>query len=152
MRNKNFENINSLADENLNNVSAEAEQKEAKKPEPTETVERKVKKPTVLNSQQIDEWKKEYGHIFKTQIDDVSIIWRRLKRNEYVNLMTDSLNEEESNVDKRIFTRQEEVLKTVALYPDNIDEIIEDMGGIATNIAEDIMKASGFGGPETTEI
>ena len=33
-----------------------------------------------INQEQLNDWKKEYGHIYKTTIGDVAIIWRKLRR------------------------------------------------------------------------
>ena len=78
-----------------------------------------------------------YGKIYKNVIDDNEfVIWRLIKRKEYKELLdNDSLE---------IFDKQESIVKTALLYPENVDELIESKAGLATVLAEEILEHSGF--------
>ena len=104
----------------------------------------------ILNQEQIDDWKRQYGKIYRTVVGDLTVIWRMLRRNEYVDAMVDEDLSE--NPDKRIFERQEAIVKKVCLYPANIAELIESEGGLATCLAGEISEKSGFVLPVTSEL
>lgn len=98
----------------------------------------------------IQAWKAEHGKVFKTVIDGEDYIWRKLKRKEYVALM--SVKSEEEDLDARIYERQEEIAKLVILFPENITELVEENAGLATTIADEVIARSGFGITETQEL
>lgn len=96
----------------------------------------------------IEQWKKEYKRVFKNDIDGDTIIWRRLKRGEYKNI----LNETEDDQDSKILTKQEKMVAAAVLYPFNIEELIEDNAGLATVLSEEILARSGFAISYTEEL
>ncbi len=108
------------------------------------------KKPVTLNKQQIDEWKKQYGKIFRTVIGSDAFIWHRLTRKEYVALMMDETVS--ADADERLYQRQEMACKTAILWPENVDEILQTEGCIASNLGGVIMERSGFNLPVTDEM
>jgi hypothetical protein len=110
----------------------------------------KAKNVGAVSQEQIDAWKREYGKVFRSVIGKDVVIWRRLKRSEYITAMTAEDLSEDPEV--RIYQRQESVLKAVCLYPSNIDELIESEGCLATNLGGEIMDCSGFAMPKTDEI
>lgn len=119
--------------------------------EEAETVmEEAPKEPVVLNKQQIEEWKKQYGKVFRTVIGTNAFIWHRLTRKDYVSLMMDdSVSADE---DERLYQRQEMACKTAILWPENVDEILQAEGCIASNLGGVIMERSGFRLPVTDEM
>lgn len=127
--------------------------KEEKKQEPVLTEEQKQYGETKTELglplyEQVEIWKKDHGQVFKTGIQDDLYIWRKLKRTEYKEI-TLALNEEygfeEANAQLKTWARQDEIAKTVLLYPEDADKAIEDAAGIATVIAQDCLVRSGFG-------
>lgn len=92
--------------------------------------------------QKIELWKEQYKHVYQTTIADEKVIWRTLKRSEYIELMTKEYNE---NEDLAYYERQEEAAKKVILYPENTSEFVEDFAGIAEMITNECMAKSGFG-------
>ena len=96
----------------------------------------------------IEQWKKEYKRVFKNDIYGDTIIWRRLKRGEYKNI----LNETEDDQDSKILTKQEKMVAAAVLYPFNIEELIEDNAGLATVLSEEILARSGFAISYTEEL
>lgn len=107
-----------------------------------------MKKENVINQEQLAEWKKEFGHIYKTTIGEETVIWRKLRRKEYVEAMTQDID----NPATKIFARQDYIVKTVTLFPANIEEIIEESGGFSGSIADEILLKSGFDVSETEEL
>lgn len=99
----------------------------------------------------IEGWKLEYGKVFKTTIEGEEYIWRKLKRKEYVLVMADKAADEEE-LESKIYDRQEEIVKLVVLYPENIEEELEKSAGLATTLADEIIPKSGFGIPKTEEL
>lgn len=93
-------------------------------------------------------WKREYKKVFKNSIDGETIIWRRIKRGEY----KDILNEVETDEDNKILNKQERIVETSVLYPFNIKEVIEDNAGLATVLSEEILAKSGFALSYTEEL
>lgn len=108
------------------------------------------KKPIVLNRQQIDEWKKQYGKVFRTVIGSDAFIWHRLSRKDYVAIMMDE--NVSSDEDERLYQRQEMTVKAAVLWPENVEEIIQDAGCVASNLGGVIMERSGFRLPVTDEM
>ena len=114
----------------------------------------------------IENGKKKHGKVYKTILADEAIIWRKLKRTEYKEVMNIFIYEnvevvdEEGNttVEQRIDEdatfdiRQEEIAKRVILYP-AANKIVEDMAAVAEIISTECMIKSGFGDrtPQTTE-
>ena len=114
----------------------------------------------------IENGKKKHGKVYKTILADEAIIWRKLKRSEYKEVMNIFIYEnvevvdEEGNttVEQRIDedatfdVRQEEIAKRVILYP-AANKIVEDMAAVAEIISTECMIKSGFGDrtPQTTE-
>lgn len=98
-----------------------------------------------------EELKKEHGlkEVFITDIADQKIIWRKLKRSEYKEAMT---NEYSENEDLAYFERQDFVASKVILYPENVEELLEDFAGIADIIATETMIKTGFGLTNTKAV
>ena len=48
--------------------------------------------------------------------------------------------------------KQESMVKTVVLFPDNIEELIEEKAGIATVLSDEILDKSGFYLSETESV
>ncbi len=100
----------------------------------------------------VEGWKKEFGKVFKTTTEDGDIfIWRRLKRKEYVEVM--SITEEMEAMDKeqRMYDRQDKIAKMVTLYPEDLS-IFDQSAGLATSISDEVIYKSGFGEIETAEL
>lgn len=95
----------------------------------------------------IQEWKKQYYSIYETSIIGYRFIFRPLSRAEYK-----VLKKEISNIDDnadRIEVRaenEEKVCKIATLYPEpeDLKDILENCGGVADILADDIMYYSGF--------
>lgn len=105
-----------------------------------------------LTEKQINDWKKEYGKVFKTIIGEDVIIWRKLRRNEYVSVMLDDANDKDTDVKEKVFLRQNQITKIATLYPNNIEELIDESGALATCMSDQIMLKSGFEIISTVEM
>jgi hypothetical protein len=113
--------------------------------------------------QAIEKGKKKFGKVYKTIISDETIIWRKLKRGEYKDIMNlvvykdeEKLDEEGNQIVEQVFDdeatydlRQEEIAKAVILFPGK--EIVEDMAAVADIISTECMIKSGFGEAPKTE-
>ncbi len=112
--------------------------------------------------QVIEKGKKKFGKVYKTIIADETIIWRKLKRSEYKEVMNAVIMKDEKVVnengveeirsvmdeDATYDLRQEMIADKVILYP---DKIVEDMAAVADVISTECMIKSGFGGAPVTE-
>lgn len=87
--------------------------------------------------------------VFITDIADQKVIWRKLKRSEYKEVMT---REYDENEELAYFEKQEFVASKVILYPENVEELLEDFAGIADIIATETMIKTGFGLTETKSV
>ena len=119
----------------------------------------------------IDKAKKKHGKVYKTYLADETIIWRKLKRNEYKEIMDiivvkqvakldengnplldeqgNSIMEEVDDFDATYDLRQELIAKAVILYPDK--SIVDEMAACADVISTECMIKSGFGESPITE-
>lgn len=119
----------------------------------------------------IDKAKKKHGKVYKTYLADETIIWRKLKRSEYKEIMDiivvkqvakldedgnplldeqgNSIMEEVDDFDATYDLRQELIAKAVILYPDA--SIVDDMAACADVISTECMLKSGFGESPITE-
>ena len=96
----------------------------------------------------LDTWKAQHKRIFKNEIDGEVIIWRRLKRGEYKEILKADVEEEED----KILTKQELMVKTAILYPFDVDTLIDENAGLATVLSEEILAKSGFAISYTEEL
>ena len=113
----------------------------------------------------IEKGKKKFGKVYKTTIADEDIVWRKLKRGEYKEIMglvvykdEEKLDEEGNQIVEQVFDeeatydlRQEEIARAVILFPNA--SIVDDMAAVADIISTECMIKSGFGDrtPQTTE-
>ena len=85
-----------------------------------------MKTENAINQQQIDEWKAEYGKIFRTTVGENTVIWRKLRRKEYVHIMS---NEATQDIEcDKVYARQDLIVAAVTLYPENIEELVAEAG------------------------
>lgn len=113
-----------------------------------------------ITKAQIVEWKEKYGKIYKTTIGDEDFIWRTVRRKEYVELVKSNaaLAEGEQDLlalqDELFYRRQEEVVLTSILMPapDEMKNLIEEQGGLASALSDEIMEKSGFVKPDTSAL
>lgn len=100
----------------------------------------------VISQQQLDEWKLQHGELYRTYLNGQSYIWHKIKRKDYVSLMTDEELSSLESAELRIFLRQEKIMKMCVVYPEGktLDNIIENNAGVAGNISDEIMMVSGF--------
>lgn len=142
--------------ENQNNQEELVKEEEVVKTPKKKRVSKKKEEPVVpVNelgevdlTECIEQWKQEHKRIFKNEIDGETIIWRRLKRGEYKNI----LKETEDDEDSKILTKQEKMVAAAILYPFNVKELIEDNAGLATVLSEEILAKSGFAISYTEEL
>ena len=119
----------------------------------------------------IDKAKKKYGKVYKTYLADETILWRKLKRSEYKEIMDiivfkqvekldedgnplldeqgNKIMEQVDDLDATYDLRQELIAKAVILYPDA--SIVDDMAACADVISTECMLKSGFGESPITE-
>jgi hypothetical protein len=98
-----------------------------------------------VSIEQLEEWKKEYKHLFKTTLTDGTvIIWRRLKRSEYKELVRKF--DEIEDQDDRIWGREEDLARLCVLYPskEELEDILEYQAGVASVLSDNIYANSGF--------
>ena len=95
--------------------------------------------------------KEEQGlkEVFITEVADIEIIWRKLKRSEYKEIMT---NEYPENEDLAFYDKQEAIARKVILYPENAEELIEEFAGISDIVASETMVKTGFGLTNTKAV
>ena len=111
----------------------------------------------------IEKGKKKFGKVYKTTIADEDIVWRKLKRGEYKEIMglvvykdEEKLDEEGNQIVEQVFDeeatydlRQEEIARAVILFPNA--SIVDDMAAVADIISTECMLKSGFGETPITE-
>lgn len=118
-------------------VSHENEEINVEKAMPIELIAKKIKEEQGLKE------------VFITEVADIEIIWRKLKRSEYKEIMT---NEYPENEDLAFYEKQEAIAKKVILYPENAEELIEEFAGISDIVASETMVKTGFGLTNTKAV
>lgn len=93
--------------------------------------------------------KKEHKEVFVTDVAGLQIVWRKLKRSEYKELMTTEFSE---NEELQFLEKQDFIAKQVILYPENVDELIEEYAGLSEIIATETMLRTGFGLTNTRTV
>lgn len=99
----------------------------------------------------LESWLEDFGKIFKTEVDGDVFLWRRIKRSEYIAVMADDELNKMSKSEK-LFKRQEIFATQSILYPNNIEQLIENSAGLATVLADEIILKSGFDIVDTEEV
>lgn len=125
----------------------------------------KIDKSNIISKEQIEEWKNEYGHIYRTFLDGNPIIWRRLKRKEYEEITISTaddeldLNEDEEDTPDvarkrtaRMYNRQNMIAQAAIIYPENAMDLLNNYALAITNISDDVMARSGFDMPKSEEL
>lgn len=117
-----------------------------------ETVER-AEETKVIQLSEVEilanQLKEEYGEVFVTNIAGIQIIWRKLKRSEYKEIMSTKFDD---NEDIQYFERQDAMAKKVILYPENVERLLEDYAGVSDIIATETMIKTGFGIANTKAV
>jgi hypothetical protein len=100
----------------------------------------------LVDKKQLDSWKHEFGEIYRTDLNDQVYIWHKLRRKDYIEVMSDESLNAIDNGDLRVFMRQEKILRKGVLYPsgEELEYLIDNNAGVAGNISDEIMLASGF--------
>ena len=125
----------------------------------------KIDKSNTISKEQIEEWKNEYGHIYRTFLDGNPIIWRRLKRKEYEEITISTaddeldLNEDEEDTPDvarkrtaRMYNRQNMIAQAAIIYPETAMDLLNNYALAITNISDDVMARSGFDMPKSEEL
>ena len=99
----------------------------------------------------IEQWKAEHGKIYKSLVGGQEFIFRRVKRNEYAEIMA---NKEGADVEERIYNRQKAIVKLAVLNHEEVklDELFEELAGLAISVSEEILDKSGFTVMATIEL
>ena len=117
-----------------------------------ETVER-AEETKVIQLSEVEilanQLKEEHGEVFVTNISGIQIIWRKLKRSEYKEIMSTKFDD---NEDIQYFERQDAMAKKVILYPENVERLLEDYAGVSDIIATETMIKTGFGIANTKAV
>lgn len=83
-------------------------------------------------------WKKQFGRVFLTELEDEIYIWRKINRFEYKEIMSIPNTNE--------LSREEMICETCVLYPYeySYEDMVNQAGGVPSMIAEQVMQKSGF--------
>lgn len=91
-----------------------------------------------VTQETIQEWKDQYGKVYKSTIGTVKLFWKKINRKEYVALMT-TANDAET-----LYERQEAICRLAVLNKEDLEEVMIENGGLATTLSEEILYHSGF--------
>lgn len=97
----------------------------------------------LITQDMIEQWKKQYGAVYKISLSDSDYYYRYLTRKEYrefVKLNQETVVQTGSPVDQLY---EEKIVKACLLYPTNID-IEKCPAGVVSMLSDEIMKVSGF--------
>lgn len=107
-----------------------------------------------VSEETINSWKAEYGDIYRSNIADYEFFWHKVRRADYVKIMSDEDLNKIDNIDIKIYYRQDIIIKSSVLYPseEELDNILENNAGISTTLADEIMIRSGFGRAHSEKV
>lgn len=108
----------------------------------------------LVSKEQLEDWKRQFGEIYRTDLNGQTYIWHKLRRRDYVNLMSDEDLSSVQNADLRVFLRQEKIMQLGILYPEGevLQDLLDSNAGVAGNISDEIMLASGFRAVQSKKI
>ncbi|MGL4877977.1 hypothetical protein [Paraclostridium dentum] len=115
--------------------------------EVTEELETQDKDKTV--EMIAEDLKAIHKEVYVTDIAGLKVVWRKLKRSEYKELMVTEFSE---NEELSFLEKQDFVANKVILYPENVEELLEEYAGIADIIATETMVKTGFGITNTRSV
>ena len=131
--------------EEMTEVLEKAAKKAVKKIEEQQEIIEKEKTVEAI----AEDLKKIHKEVYITDIAGLQIIWRKLKRSEYKELMTTKFDD---NEELEFLEKQDFVAKKVILYPENVEQLLEEYAGVADLIATETMIKTGFGLTNTRAI
>ena len=131
--------------EEMTEVLEKAAKKAVKKIEQQQEIIEKEKTVEAI----AEDFKKTHKEVYITDIAGLQIIWRKLKRSEYKELMTTKFDD---NEELEFLEKQDFVAKKVILYPENVEELLEEYAGVADLIATETMIKTGFGLTNTRAV
>lgn len=109
------------------------------------------------NFQQINEWKEKYGDIYVTTVaPDKHYVWRTLTRFEYRRLVknleqavsTGQVSQSEANMNN-----EEQIAEICILYPPyERASTANELAGVASTLAQQVMEASAFTPVEVRQL
>lgn len=131
--------------EEMTEILEKAAKKAVKKIEQQQEIIEKEKTVEAI----AEDFKKTHKEVYITDIAGLQIIWRKLKRSEYKELMTTKFDD---NEELEFLEKQDFVAKKVILYPENVEELLEEYAGVADLIATETMIKTGFGLTNTRAV
>lgn len=131
--------------EEMTEILEKAAKKAVKKIEQQQEIIEKEKTVEAI----AEDLKKTHKEVYITDIAGLQIIWRKLKRSEYKELMTTKFDD---NEELEFLEKQDFVAKKVILYPENVEELLEEYAGVADLIATETMIKTGFGLTNTRAV
>ncbi len=108
-----------------------------------------MKKETAISKEMITQWKAEHGKIFESVIDDERYIWKKLKRKDFVEIMS-QFTDEDSEV--AYMKRQDLIAIKTVIYPSNIEELIEENAFLSKVLSEEVLAHAGLRFEKTQEL
>ena len=101
--------------------------------------------------EKIVQWKKIYKKVFSSQIDGTEYIWHRISRKDYNDVMEINVGD---SIEDKIYNRQIEIIKASVLNMDEeeINSKIDELAGLASSLADEILNKSGFSIESTVEL
>ena len=115
------------------------------------TVENQENVKELTIEEKIMQWKKIYKKVFSSQIDGTEYIWHRISRKDYNDVMEINVGD---SIEDKIYNRQVEIIKVSVLNMDEeeINSKIDELAGLASSLADEILNKSGFSIESTVEL
>ena len=119
--------------------------------EKNNTVENQANVKELTIEEKIMQWKKIYKKVFSSQIDGTEYIWHRISRKDYNDVMEINVGD---SIEDKIYNRQIEIIKASVLNMDEeeINSKIDELAGLASSLADEILNKSGFSIESTVEL
>ena len=119
--------------------------------EKNNTVENQENVKELTIEEKIMQWKKIYKKVFSSQRDGTEYIWHRISRKDYNDVMEINVGD---SIEDKIYNRQVEIIKVSVLNMDEeeINSKINELAGLASSLADEILNKSGFSIESTVEL
>ena len=107
-----------------------------------------------ITQEQIDEWKAQYGKLFKTVFGPYEFYWHPFTRKSYNETMSETTEMEIEDEDELLFLRRYQSIVKNVVYPDQekVKEILDSNYGILETFPNLVLEKSGFFRDETSEL
>ena len=109
------------------------------------TQNKETEKETSSLEEKIIELKKKYPKLYRNIIGNNIVIWKPISRLDYKNIRNLEIPADiKDDEDEKLFFHQKQIVLTAVVYPENMEDIINETELLVDPFADIILGKSGF--------